>query len=79
MNVVTEPLSTIGPSSHRCLQQPKMDNLAKNASKESVVIGNYRLERTIGKGNFAVVKLATHIPTKSKVRNSPFALYYVRY
>lgn len=47
-----------------------MDNSAKNASKESIVIGNYRLERTIGKGNFAVVKLATHIPTKSKVRRT---------
>ncbi|EDV25667.1 uncharacterized protein TRIADDRAFT_24066 [Trichoplax adhaerens] len=44
-----------------------MDNLAKNASKKPIVIGNYRLERTIGKGNFAEVKLAIHIPTKSKV------------
>ncbi|XP_069470594.1 serine/threonine-protein kinase SIK3 isoform X3 [Ambystoma mexicanum] len=30
-------------------------------------IGYYELERTIGKGNFAVVKLATHIVTRVKV------------
>lgn len=30
-------------------------------------VGYYELEKTIGKGNFAVVKLATHIVTKTKV------------
>uniref|UniRef100_A0A3B4X0G9 non-specific serine/threonine protein kinase n=1 Tax=Seriola lalandi dorsalis TaxID=1841481 RepID=A0A3B4X0G9_SERLL len=30
-------------------------------------MGHYEIERTIGKGNFAVVKLATHIITKAKV------------
>jgi len=30
-------------------------------------IGYYQIGRTIGKGNFAIVKLATHIVTKSKV------------
>jgi len=34
-----------------------------------VRVGYYQMERTIGKGNFAVVKLATHIVTKSKVRS----------
>ena len=33
-----------------------------------VRVGYYEMERTIGKGNFAVVKLATHIVTKTKVR-----------
>lgn len=33
-------------------------------------VGYYELERTIGKGNFAVVKLATHVITKAKVRRS---------
>lgn len=33
-------------------------------------IGKYFLERTIGKGNFAVVKLATHCDTHQKVRES---------
>ena len=32
-----------------------------------VRVGYYQMERTIGKGNFAVVKLATHIVTKTKV------------
>lgn len=32
-----------------------------------VCVGNYELEKTIGTGNFAVVKLATHNITKSKV------------
>lgn len=32
-----------------------------------VRVGYYQIERTIGKGNFAVVKLASHIVTKSKV------------
>ena len=30
-------------------------------------IGNYMIDRTIGKGNFAHVKLATHVPTNTKV------------
>ena len=30
-------------------------------------IGNYMIDRTIGKGNFAHVKLATHCPTNTKV------------
>lgn len=33
-----------------------------------VRVGYYEMERTIGKGNFAVVKLATHMITKAKVR-----------
>lgn len=33
-----------------------------------VRVGYYELEKTIGKGNFAVVKLATHVVTKTKVR-----------
>ena len=32
-----------------------------------VRVGYYLMERTIGKGNYAVVKLATHIATKTKV------------
>nr|XP_022899756.1 serine/threonine-protein kinase par-1-like isoform X2 [Onthophagus taurus] len=32
-----------------------------------VRVGYYELEKTIGKGNFAVVKLATHIVTRTKV------------
>lgn len=33
-----------------------------------VRVGYYELEKTIGKGNFAIVKLASNIVTKSKVK-----------
>ena len=40
----------------------------QNSTADRLVrVGYYELERTIGKGNFAVVKLATHIVTKTKV------------
>ena len=39
----------------------------KGAGTGPVRVGYYQMERTIGKGNFAVVKLATHIVTRSKV------------
>lgn len=32
-----------------------------------VRVGYYEMEKTIGKGNFAVVKLAKHVVTNSKV------------
>ncbi|CAH0548609.1 unnamed protein product [Brassicogethes aeneus] len=38
---------------------PQIDKLVR--------VGYYKLEKTIGKGNFAVVKLATHIVTNTKV------------
>ena len=37
-------------------------------AKTPVRVGYYEIERTIGKGNFAVVKLATHVITKTKVK-----------
>jgi hypothetical protein len=45
-------------------------NLTQNSSQQQhrqMKIGKYFLERTIGKGNFAVVKLATHCDTHQKV------------
>jgi serine/threonine-protein kinase SIK3 len=41
---------------------PSVDRLVR--------VGYYELEKTIGKGNFAVVKLATHVVTNTKVRDS---------
>lgn len=48
------------------------EEVTKNAAGKSKGstpsrVGYYQMERTIGKGNFAVVKLATHIVTKTKV------------
>jgi len=39
----------------------------KTGSGTPVRVGSYEMECTIGKGNFAVVKLATHIGTRNKV------------
>ena len=38
------------------------------ASADDVYIGKYKLIKTIGKGNFAKVKLAKHLPTSREVR-----------
>ena len=43
-------------------------NLNQHTNRQ-MKIGKYFLERTIGKGNFAVVKLATHRDTHQKVLN----------
>ena len=40
---------------------------ARHRPVEEQVIGNYRLIKTIGRGNFAKVKLAKHIPTGQQV------------
>lgn len=39
-------------------------------SKGPIRVGTYEIEKTIGKGNFAVVKLARHVITGTKVRLS---------
>lgn len=43
-------------------------NSMASSSDELPHIGNYRLLKTIGKGNFAKVKLARHILTGKEVR-----------
>jgi serine/threonine-protein kinase SIK3 len=43
------------------------NNIVNNNMKKQIKIGNYALGMTIGKGNSAVVKLATHLITKQKV------------
>lgn len=43
-------------------------NSIASCSDEQPHIGNYRLLKTIGKGNFAKVKLARHILTGKEVR-----------
>lgn len=41
----------------------------------AIRIGHYYIEKTIGKGNFAVVKLATHCFTKTKVKSGFRAIF----
>lgn len=42
-------------------------NMSK--SKVPIRVGFYEIEKTIGKGNFAIVKLARHRVTKNEVSN----------
>ena len=49
---------------------------AAAAAKRKIKIGNYLLGMTIGKGNSAVVKVATHTITKQKVNElNMYALF----
>lgn len=58
--------------------QPRVSSRSRGVDEPH--IGKYRLIKTIGKGNFAKVKLAKHVPTGREVgllylciRNSSFA------
>ncbi|XP_017865885.1 PREDICTED: uncharacterized protein LOC108615704 isoform X2 [Drosophila arizonae] len=48
-------------------QNYKVPSTSKISVDKLLRVGYYELEKTIGKGNFAVVKLATNIVTKTKV------------
>ncbi|XP_056139478.1 serine/threonine-protein kinase SIK3 homolog isoform X1 [Lampris incognitus] len=65
----TQPPSAISHSSRTgpaagCITNPGHPSATRAPPAR---VGFYEIERTIGKGNFAVVKLATHIITKAKV------------
>ncbi|KAI9582801.1 hypothetical protein GQX74_012018 [Glossina fuscipes] len=49
----------------------KVPSTSKISVDKLLRVGFYDLEKTIGKGNFAVVKLASNIVTKSKQRQPP--------
>lgn len=46
--------------------------------KGPIRVGFYDIERTIGKGNFAVVKLARHRITKTEVGSAQFPIRSTR-
>lgn len=48
---------------------PNSNSSATSKSKVPIRVGFYEIEKTIGKGNFAVVKLARHRVTKNEVSN----------
>ncbi|KAG9346471.1 hypothetical protein JZ751_006782, partial [Albula glossodonta] len=58
----SEPKAGERPSMPRCR------NSVATTAEEQPHIGNYRLLKTIGKGNFAKVKLARHVLTGKEVR-----------
>ena len=51
--------------------------MANELRKNPLRVGMYDIEKTIGKGNFAVVKLAQHRTTKSQVRLVVFEIIIV--
>lgn len=59
--VIKQSVSAI---SHATIGTPSKELLK---TKEPIRVGFYDIERTIGKGNFAVVKLARHRITKNEV------------
>lgn len=59
-------------SSNANLAGNNSSNAAKN--KVPIRVGFYEIEKTIGKGNFAVVKLARHRVTKNEVSFGLFCL-----
>ena len=52
--------------------------MSTERTKRAIKVGFYDIEKTIGKGNFAVVKLARHRVTKSQVRESKLFLCTVK-
>lgn len=52
-----------------------LDRPKGQSQSQTVRVGFYDIEKTIGKGNFAVVKLAKHRITKTEVRVN----YYLHY
>lgn len=46
-------------------------------TKTAIRVGFYDIERTIGKGNFAVVKLARHRITKTEVRKDELSKFKI--
>lgn len=51
----------------RSVRSARCKNFSSTAD-ETPQVGKYRLLKTIGKGNFAKVKLARHVPTGREVR-----------
>jgi len=49
------------------IQSNNLRNNVRLPRNEEPQIGRYRLLKTIGKGNFAKVKLAKHLPTGKEV------------
>lgn len=57
-------------------QNYKIPSTNKVSVDKLLRVGCYDLEKTIGKGNFAIVKLASNIITKTKVGEILICLYY---
>lgn len=75
VNVEMKPpnISAVDGSFRRTQHKPAVSEVTKAAPKKSSTsmrdqtVKKYRLLKTIGKGNFARVMLARHMPTESEV------------
>lgn len=71
--VVTTPSSGTGPTNGNTTSTATVTTTSSPSSSAAatqgkcVRVGFYDIERTIGKGNFAVVKLAKHRVTRNEV------------
>ena len=54
-------------NNNNCMNTNNINNNNLSTNVKQIKIGNYVLGTTIGKGNSAVVKLATNVVTKQKV------------
>ncbi|KAI8480204.1 MAP microtubule affinity-regulating kinase 1 [Branchiostoma belcheri] len=62
------PLPTVNEQENGETDPPESTRqLHRSRNEEHPHIGKYRLLKTIGKGNFAKVKLARHVPTGKEV------------
>lgn len=57
----------LGQHKPAAMEVTKSSSKSKSSSMREQVVKNYRLVKTIGKGNFARVMLARHMPTNSEV------------
>lgn len=66
-DAATNSSSTGGGSSTSAVTSTR--GSSRSRSSEEPHIGKYKLLKTIGKGNFAKVKLAKHVPTGKEVNH----------
>ena len=66
---VTSPPSTDANSNSTQLAIPNQSN-PSNQPNKLIRVGFYDIGRTIGRGNFAIVKLSRHRITKSEVSDA---------
>lgn len=67
ISVVDSVASRHGQHKPAAMEVSKSSKSKSSSSMREQVVKNYRLVKTIGKGNFARVMLARHIPTNSEV------------
>lgn len=67
MSRTQRELPTVKEDGHSHYPPETKHRNSHSRSSEEVYIGKYKLVRTIGKGNFAKVKLAKHMPTGQEV------------